>query len=298
MSINNSKNNEHDTIARRLVEIILRLHNGETLYRGELALEFNVHEKTIRKDMNERLCFLPINHNKGIYTIDKVALGNLDYSDIRSFAQLSGLIGLYPNLDSDFIVDLLNTKVNNIYKIKNQGYDTPNKKLFELISSAILKQESISLIYNDKKRVLNPYKLLNNKGIWYLLASEDGKLKHFTLSKIKDCEALENHHFKLNSSIQEQIEQNSIQWASDELIEVILQIDIKAWSYFSRKDTVSNHKIIKRTDEFITISTKISFDDEILNLVKSYIPYIRIISPSSLMEKLELQLHDYLKNSK
>lgn len=291
-------NNKHDKIAGRLVEIIRRLHNGETLYREELAMDFNVHEKTIRKDMNERLCFLPINHHKGVYTIDKIALGNLDYSDIKNFAQISGLIGLYPNLNLDFIVDLLNVKVNTIYQVKNQGYDTPNTELFRSISKAILKKEFLDFFYNDKARTSNPYKLLNNKGIWYLMASEDGKLKHFTLSKIKDCKVLENHHFKLDPSIQEQIEQSSIQWASSELTEVVLKIDTKAWDYFSRKNTLANQIVLEKNSEYITISTKISFDDEILNIVKSYIPYICIISPLSLKEKLELQLHDYLKNNK
>lgn len=285
----------HDTIASRLTQIIRRFHNGETLYRDELAEEFNVHEKTIRKDMNERLSFLPIIHNKGVYTIDKIALGNLDYSDIKSFAKLSGLIGLYPDLDADLIVDLLNVKVNSIYKIKNQGYNTPNRVAFELISAAILKQEQISLRYNDKSRILNPYKLLNNRGIWYLVASEDNKIKHYTLSKIQDCRLLENQFFMIDTALKEQIEADDRQWTSGEPIEVTLQIDTKSWDYFSRKDTVSNYKIIKQTDEFITITTNISFDDEILGLVKSYIPYIQILSLSNIKDKLKLQLKDYLK---
>ena len=58
-------------------------------------------------------------------------------------------------------------------------------------------------------------------------------------------------------------------------------------------------KIIDNTNEYFVVSTNISFDDEILNIVKQWIPYIEILKPVELQEKLEDVLKKYLdKNIK
>ena len=57
--------------------------------------------------------------------------------------------------------------------------------------------------------------------------------------------------------------------------------------------------IIDNTDEYFVVSTNVSFDDEILNIVKQWIPYIEILKPVELQEKLEDVLKKYLdKNIK
>ena len=54
-------------------------------------------------------------------------------------------------------------------------------------------------------------------------------------------------------------------------------------------------KIVDNTDEYFVVSTNVSFDDEILNIVKQWIPYIEILKPVELQEKLEDVLKNYLK---
>ena len=56
-------------------------------------------------------------------------------------------------------------------------------------------------------------------------------------------------------------------------------------------------KIIEETNEYFIVSTKIAFDDEIINLVKYWIPYIEIISPNDLSEKLNNILNSYIKRT-
>ncbi len=51
--------------------------------------------------------------------------------------------------------------------------------------------------------------------------------------------------------------------------------------------------------KYFVVSTNVSFDDEILNIVKQWIPYIEILKPFELQEKLEDVLKKYLdKNIK
>ena len=58
-------------------------------------------------------------------------------------------------------------------------------------------------------------------------------------------------------------------------------------------------KIVDNTDEYFVVCTNISFDDETLIIVKQWIPYIEILKPIELQEKLENALKNYLdKNIK
>ena len=58
-------NQNYDTALNRMMSIIQRLYEGKTLNKKDLAKEFNVSEKTIQRDINERLSSQPIKLIKG-----------------------------------------------------------------------------------------------------------------------------------------------------------------------------------------------------------------------------------------
>ena len=86
-------------------------------------------------------------------------------------------------------------------------------------------------------------------------------------------------------------------WLSNQSKEVKLKINNSAKEYFLRKKVLSNMKIIEENDDYFVVSTKTAFDDEIINLVKYWIPYIQIISPNDLVEKLNNILNNYIKQT-
>lgn len=288
----------HDTLALRLSLILTKLNSGESFTAKELAEEFNVSARTIQRDINERLSYIPIQKDGDYYSMESYALGRLSFEDIKSFATLSGIKSLYPSLSNEFITDILNAKLNSAYLIKNQGFEdiSLKKEYFELMSAAIIKKSPVSFEYKDKSRTVNPYKLINNDGIWYLLADEDDRLKTFTFSKVeKFMWEDDSKIFTPKKEFLEQIKNNTLSWfTTDDLIEVTLQIDNEAKEYFTRKESLPNQKIIEENEEHFIICTKVSYDDEILKLVKYWIPYIKIVKPEYLKERLEQILLDFL----
>jgi NAD-dependent SIR2 family protein deacetylase len=58
--------NKYDPALTRLASITQRLYEGATLTKQQLAIEFNVSQKTIQRDMNERLHNIPIIQERGI----------------------------------------------------------------------------------------------------------------------------------------------------------------------------------------------------------------------------------------
>lgn len=77
--------------------------------------------------------------------------------------------------------------------------------------------------------------------------------------------------------------------------EVILHVKQEACEYFLRKKTLLNYEIISH-ENGLTIKAKIAYDDEILNFVRAWIPFIRIISPARLKEKMRTTLCEYLQD--
>lgn len=289
----------YDKIATRLAQIIYKLNNGERFTQQELVEEFNVDMRTIQRDLHERLTSLPIEKQNGYYSLASYALGKLTMQDIQNFAILSGIQSLYPALDRKFMSDLLSIKLNTSYLVKHQGFEDISSKrdLFEQISGAIVRNSPISFLYKEKRRKVNPYKLVNNNGIWYLLADENDKLKTNTFSKIKQMDWEFQEQFDPNKEFLELIATNDTNWFSNQTIEVVLEIKQEAIEYFLRKETLPNKQILEQTPDTLIIATNISYDDEILRIVKYWIPYIKIQSPTYLQEKLSMILQEYLKTT-
>jgi len=288
---------EHDTIATRLTIILTKLNQGEKLQIDELVDEFNVTARTIQRDLNNRLSYLPIKKEGGYYYLEEYYLGKLNFEDIKNFATLSGIKGLYPTLQDGFITDMLSSKINKAYLIKGHNYENISDKSteFKLIESAIVETREIHFHYKDKKRVVYPYKLVNSKGIWYLAGVEGETLKTFTFSKIVDVASI-NVLFEKDAKISQIIEDDDNVWFTQNQIEVLLEVDESVSEYFLRRKILPNQNILEKREDKLLISTKVSFDEEILKIVRYWIPNVKIISPIYLQEKLETTLKNYLNS--
>lgn len=286
----------HDTIATRIVLILQRLNSGERLSLVELAKEFNVSIRTLQRDFNERLSFLPIDVDNGYYSLPSYCLGSLTFSDARELLLSVGADGLYPKLTNNFLVDLLNKNLNNSLSVEGYSYENIalKEKEFFLINLAIIKSHQLSLEYKAKKRLLKPYKLLNTQGIWYLIADEDGTLKNFSFTKIEKLKLLTESSFTKEKRFIEQIESKNTTWVTNSQIELILEIDSSVIEYFTRRELLKNYKVLKTTQEYTRISATASYEQEILSLVQYWIPHIVIIKPQYLQEKMLEVLDGYI----
>ncbi len=290
--------NKTDKLAIRFLYIITQLNSGEKLTPKELALKFDVTERIIQKDLNERLNqFLPITKENGKYFLESFLIGKLGYEDIKNFAMLSGIKKLYPSLEDNFLSDVLNKKINDSCLVKSGSYEdiSDKREEFDLIRVAITLKHQLTFIYNDKERVINPYKLVNNDDIWYLVGDEDGQLKTYSFTKISKLLKTENK-FQANKEFLEIINKNQANWFSQDSINVILEIDTDVSEYFLRRGLLPNQTVLKNTKEKLVLQTKVSYDDEILKIVRYWIPHIKIIEPGYLQEKLLNELDLYINS--
>jgi len=291
----------HDTLVYRLASTLIKLNQGERLDPHSLAEEYGVTLRTIQRDLNVRFAYLPIQKTNGLYHLDSLYLGKLTHQDIERFASLAGIQGLFPSLTAKFLEEIFDNSTRASLLVKGHSYENLDgqEQQFKQLEEAISKSQHIDFDYSKSgstKHYLtaNPYKMINNKGIWYLVALDDGKLKTFSFSKISNVH-IKQTSFELDDELLKLISDDDSIWFSKNKIEVVLKISNEVADYFHRRTLISNQVIEKELkDGSLILSTKISHSNQLLPIIRYWLPHIRIISPEKMQNELEQELKKYL----
>lgn len=178
---------QHDSLAARLTLIISRLMMGESLSISSLSKEFNVSTRTLRRDFNQRLIYLDIEHRDGIYRLAHSPPGRRNDGDILHFAKVTHMTQFFPGLDSKSLSILLNKKGCSPYVV----YHAPPKSVptlfggFYRITQAIMDNVLISLnVQGEEYHQLAPYRLIYYEGYWYLAGEHNLSIQVFALIHI------------------------------------------------------------------------------------------------------------------
>lgn len=279
-------------LASRLAEILHKLNSGQTVSVKELAKEFGVSERTIQKDLNDRLDPNIIDSlGNGYYRLVSGFLGNLTMEDIRDFSEISGIVDLYPDLD-----DVIRHKIRDSLIVKsrvNKGC-IPASGNFREINYTILNSTKLRFEYNQKSIVSEPYKLLNHNGIWYLLCRVDNVVKSYCVHKMKKVRR-DIIAFTKDLHLIELIDKNPSPWFREEQIEVVLSVNKDFADYFTDRNIFPEREnIIKEDDGTLTVSLKVNSIDEVKGTIKFWIPNIAVVKPLSLKKSIINDIKKYL----
>ena len=293
---------KHDTLVRRLVLILVKFNQGEKLDPAALAEEFGVNLRTIQRDLNERFAYLPIERVDGLYHLNPVFLGKLSTRDIQHFAGLAGVRGLFPTISEDFLRDIFDARIQSALLVKGHHYEDLGGKDrdFWQLERAIVAHHCVSFEYEKEggtKSYANvePYMLVNHKGIWYLAAKDGGRLKSFSFSRIERL-LVADTTFEPEPSIERTLVDDDGIWFGEQRTEIVLQVDKTVATFFTRRKLIANQVIEKkRQDGGLILSAKVSHLNAVLPIVRYWIPHIRIISPEGLPAELDRELADYLQ---
>jgi len=292
---------KHDTLVYRLASTLIKLNQGEHLAPESLADEYGVTLRTIQRDLNVRFAYLPIQKTNGLYHLDSVYLGKLTHQDIERFASLAGVQGLFPSLTPKFLEEIFDNSTQGSLLVKGHNYEDLDGKeqQFTQLEEAVSLSQHIDFDYAKSDSIKHylsaqPYKMINNKGIWYLIALDRGKLKTFSFSKISKVH-IRQEIFKPDNELLTLISGDDSIWFSKDRIKVVLRISEEVAGYFIRRTLISNQIIEKKLDDgSLILSTKISHSNQLLPIIMYWIPHIHIISPESIQHELKQQIREYL----
>ncbi|MDD2734460.1 MAG: WYL domain-containing protein [Desulfuromonadaceae bacterium] len=295
-------NGNHDTLVYRLAQILIKLNQGEKLDPLALADEFGVNLRTVQRDLNVRFAYLPLQKTDGRYHLDPAYLGKLSPRDIERFASLAGVRGLFPSLSDDFLGDIFDNRIQSALLVKGHNYEdlAGKEEVFRQLERAIVARCHISFDYanddGDKSyTAVAPFKLMNHKGIWYLVARDGDKLKTFSFAKIERVTLLDTR-FAHDPKMETMLKEEDGIWLGEEKREIVLQIAREIAGYFKRRKLIANQVIEKELEDGgLIVSAKVGHENQVLPIVRYWIPHIRIISPEGLQKELEKDLRNYLE---
>lgn len=287
-----------DTIAYRLVAILRRLNQGEKLDPQALADEFKVNLRTIQRDLNERFSFLELEKKGGRYSVNRTRLGTLNLADVERFAASQGM---HPRLASGFLKDMFDSRLQRLLVIRAAEYENldDSQPLFERLKQAAHHHHTVSFAYQkiDGAKMVqaaHPYGLVLQDGVWYLAATDAGQLKSYVITKIC-CLLVAHDTFTPDPAVAQKVQEEDSIWLSLKKSEVVLNVALPAADYFLRKKLIGGQKIEKHLDGgSLIVSGQIAYPNQILPIVRQWIPCIRVISPDGMQADLENQLRAYL----
>ena len=291
----------HDTLVYRLAQMLVKLNQGEKLDPHALADEFGVNLRTIQRDINVRFAYLPLEKTAGRYHLDPAFLGKLSTRDIERFAGLAGVLGLFPSLSDDFLRDIFDTRIQSALLVKGHHYeDLAGKEMaFRQLEQAIVARRHVAFEYQKEEGLksysaIAPFKLMNHKGIWYLAARDGDKLKTFAFAKIDGLKLLDTQ-FDPDPQVDKTLAEEDGIWLGEDKKEIVLKIAREVAGYFKRRRLIANQVIEKELEDGgLIVSAKVGHVNQVLPIVRYWIPHIRIISPEGLQDEMERELVMYL----
>ena len=294
---------EHDKLAWRLTQILLLLNQGECLHPDLLAGEYGVHRRTILRDIHERFAFLPIRKERGGYALDPAYLGRLTFRDLERFAALAGLRGLFPALTTEFLREIFDHKMQEALLIHGARFENiaDREGDFARIKEAIVAHHEIRFEYQKpegrKDVQVQPYKLINHGGVWYVAAGDQGQPKAYAISRIRHLQVMDIS-FTPDETILEMLAKEDSIWLNRHKTEVVVKVNGVVAQYFQRQAIIPGQVIEKTlTDGGLLISGRFANPKQVFPIIQQWIPHLRIISPDSWQIEMENNLLDYLQGA-
>lgn len=188
------------------------------------------------------------------------------------------------------------------YKIKQKDEDILNK-----IKNSVSTQTCIDIEYAQHNKLIKfdyvkPYKILFMNENFYLACEVSNKYKFtmFRLSNIKNI--VESHiHFDINIDIQDFIANIQTPFSTyrenyrEYLLDVIVEVDKSKACFFTSKQFLASQKIVKiKENGNLLMSFKVTQEMEVEELIKKWLPFVKVIEPISLDEKIKTDIKQYL----
>jgi len=295
----------YDKALFRYTQIIAKLYGGAKLSNTELAKEFQVSTKTIQRDFSKLVLMFPIFQEKKLWQLEKnfefrESLSIEDDITLKLLSQASKSFDDSFSKRADKLLSRIDDNINSPIYTKIELEDISNK-LTEIsqLESAINSQNKIEFSYlkddNYYDVIVEPYKIVNFDGFWYLISKKDGNLRRYYLHNIFDIEILEDK-FRKSKKVEELLS-NAINIWFDETdsFEVELLIDSSIKKYFMRKP-ISKSQRLKEfdEDENMIVTLNITNEKEIIPIVKYWLPNIKVLKPIGLNEKIQEEVKKFL----
>ncbi|WP_080996003.1 helix-turn-helix transcriptional regulator [Comamonas testosteroni] len=278
-----------EKLAQRLSQILARLHQGDAVDKHQLAQDFQVDVRTIERDLGERLCGIVERSANGQWQLTHTARSSIPAKHLHGYARMSGTEHLFPDSSLRYLLEQLHTpeqqRTTHVQAIAHEDL-RPRTQEFVQLQTAIEQKHTCSFSYKGKARNVQPYKLIHKNGVWYLAAEEGSKLKNFSVGLIENLLVDQSSLFVPKRSHKEYIDAKDDVWFTEDTTEVLLRVAPEAAHYFIRRPLLPQQQQRQDRDGSLLVTTHINHIDQLLPVVRYWLPHVRIVQPAEWHENL------------
>ena len=195
--------------------------------------------------------------------------------------------------------------LDNPFFIKPEEYEALNTDEEELkeLHTAIKHDTNIAFTFQGKEYHVEPYRLVNFDGIWYLYGrdieeKEENDHKTWILKDIDNVEVYYGEkHDTPDEEIEEELEEAySAEFVVGERFEVRVWISPEKAAYFLLRKQFPNQVVTKQPDGSLIVTATVSTYADIDPEIKSWLPHIRVLEPLAYKERFISELRRYIES--
>lgn len=287
-----------EKLAQRLSHIISRLHQGDILEKRQLAQDLQVNVRTIERDLGERLYGIAEQNADGCWQLVSTSRSSIPSKHLHGYARMSGTEHLFPDNSLDYLLGQLEIpeqqRTTHVQAIAHEDLRARTEVFFQL-QTAIEQKNPCHFEYKDKARTVQPYKLIHKNGVWYLAAEEGAKLKNFSIALIKGLQVDAASHFVPKRIHKEYISAKDDVWFTEDTTEVLLRIAPEVAHYFLRRPLLPHQQQRQDSDGSLLVTTQINHIDQLLPVVRYWLPHVFIVTPKTWHAELVAGLEQALQ---
>jgi len=194
-------------LGERLAMLLANLITGDKIYIHDIAEECGASVKTLQRDLTSLGYHLPINREKGYYWMTPATKGQYNLSALRQLIHTLGLSEEFPSLDNRLLSYLLLPEQESPFLIKSKGHEASSiySEVFKQLSTAIVNRHTINFVFHGHSYDgVEPYKLVDNREVWYLAMNYKEKLCYLRVSDICFI-CLTPNRYEVNEKLVEEI---------------------------------------------------------------------------------------------
>jgi len=288
----------------RTIEILKHLNEGKQLCVTRLAEEYEVSDRTIRRDfelIKELFGDFMSKEGECYRAYKKVLLDEvLHATDLMTLANIVNLFGVTQkqSLISDKTKALVD-KSMLVYDFKSRPFENiKDHEVIKKLEHAIKFHKEIKIRYKSERAIshanFQPYKILFLNENFYMVGENSSK-KQFEFRRISMIEEVEykNKTFVAHKDIIYFIKTIQTPWAvfGKEEILVRLRVSKKVRRFFLFKKYLPSQEVVHTFDDRdIEVHYKVSSLHELEELIIKWLPQISIISPNGFKKMMKRTL--------
>ncbi|WCH23247.1 helix-turn-helix transcriptional regulator [Aeromonas salmonicida] len=288
---------EHDTLAQRLGVILTKLNHGQRLVISELAHEFNVSPRTIQRDLNVRLAYLPLEREGQTYWLDPSYFGRASTPAILRLCEQVGAKALFPDDHDALLKQWLNPHGSPVFVLSGFQLDEDDShhQWLKPLAKAISQQLKARLTWvgEQTEQEVEPYRLVNKRGRWYLagVSTEAPFIEPLSrISLIRLTEAAATIAEPQQQILQRLIEQEAIPSH-----EVVIKAASPIAHEFKLRNILPEQALIRELEDgSILLASRVFDGAQLLPVIKTYLPHLEVISPAGIQALVKRDLKTLL----